>query len=113
MNNILSAEKDLEIKSLRDKIEKLESENIKLETLLREADPDATSDLVTDEEAICIKQIRRLKDQSELRELDLKEVQKLDILHKNLRMARGEDGRVKKKNKKRMSTEELLSIVND
>lgn len=53
-----------------------------------------------DEELICIMQIQRLKDLAQKRELTLDEVKKLDLLHKNLKLARGENTVVVGKNKK-------------
>lgn len=53
-----------------------------------------------DEEMICIMQIQRLKDISQKRELTLDEVKKLDLLHKNLKLSRGENTVVVGKNKK-------------
>ena len=43
---------------------------------------------VTPEELICIEQIEMLKKKSTMRELDLDEVKRFDILNKNLRLIR-------------------------
>jgi hypothetical protein len=43
---------------------------------------------VSDEEAICIQQITLLKNKSMNREMDLDEIKRLDLLVKNLRLAR-------------------------
>lgn len=43
---------------------------------------------ISDEEAICIQQITMLKNKSMNREMDLDEIKRLDLLVKNLRLAR-------------------------
>lgn len=96
---------------LQKKIAKLELEIIKLETVIKENEWDDTRD-ISDTEAICIQQIRRLKDKSAYSEFCEADAKILDILHKNLRMARGEVtlGDRSKKAKK-MSNEELFRLV--
>lgn len=46
---------------------------------------------IQDEEMICLMQIQKLKESSMARTLTLEEVKKLDLLHKNLKLARGEN----------------------
>lgn len=46
--------------------------------------------IMSEEEIICVEQIRRLKAKSFERELTLDEVKRLDILVKNLRLIRGQ-----------------------
>lgn len=43
-----------------------------------------------DEELICLKQIKSIKEESDKRSLDLNEVKKLDLLIKNLRLIRSQ-----------------------
>jgi len=111
-DNILNVEKELQIKILEEENTKLKHELIKCKILLKEIDSDANPNLVSDEEAICVEQIRRLKEVSEDRELSTDEAKKLDILHKNLKLARGEDLRVKSANKvKKLSSADLTNIA--
>ena len=89
-DNILDAEKAFELLTLRNEIEKLKNEVIKYKILLNEIDSEANPDIISDEEAICVEQIHKLKENSGKRQLSTDEVKKLDILHKNLKLARGQ-----------------------
>lgn len=95
---------------LQDKIEKLEKENMELKKTLEEYGIDETSP-ITDVEYICIKSIESLKTLAEngvpLSESDTKV---LDVLHKNLRLARGQMEKKEPKGKA-LSEEELLKIA--
>lgn len=97
--NLLDSEKEFEIAALRVENTKLRNEITKYQILLNEIDSEANPNLVTDEEAICVEQIRKLKESSSKRTLTTDEVKKLDLLHKNLKLARGEIDRVKNQNK--------------
>jgi len=109
---LISLEEQAEKSALRKRIKELELEVSKLKLLLKEIDESASSDSVTDAEIICVKQLEILKEHSSKRELTQDEVKTLDILHKNLKIARGEDIRVKPKGKaKKMSTKELEDIL--
>lgn len=111
-NNVLDAEKELRIRMLEQENQKLKHEIIKCKILLNEIDSEANPDIISDEEAICVEQINRLKKISDDRDLSTDEAKKLDILHRNLKLARGEDLRVKSSNKaKKLSTDELNKIV--
>ncbi|MCK5138475.1 MAG: hypothetical protein KAQ85_01410 [Thermodesulfovibrionia bacterium] len=111
-SNILDSEKDFEIKALRSEVEKLRNEVIKYKILLNEIDSDANPEIVSDAEAICVQEIRKLKDSSSSRELSTDEVKKLDLLHKNLKIARGENARVGARNKAgKMSAKDLANIA--
>ena len=105
--NILDAEKELRIKMLERTFDELEKENTKLKILLKDYGVDAHADDVTDEEAICVLQISKLRERASSRMLTLDETRQLDLLHKNLKLARGETVRTKKKVTK-LSTTELL-----
>ena len=112
MNNLLGMEKELEIKSLREEIKTLKNEMTKMKILMKEADIEVDVSKISDEESICVTQMKRLRDLSENNQLTKDEVQILDILHKNLKLARGEDVRVKSKGKVgKMSSEELTNII--
>ena len=98
------------IKELKSKLKSLELENIKLRSILKENDLDDSDINMSDEEAICFNEIKKLKDISDAAGLTLEDVKILDILHKNLLMARGRSTKeVKPKGSK--TTAELLSIV--
>lgn len=95
MSNVLDAEKQFELQALRNKIQSLEGENIKLRILLKEATgEDAPVESISDEEVICVQEIAKLRGVSNDRALNLEEVKQLDLLHKNLKIARGENKRV-------------------
>lgn len=111
-DNVIDAEKEFETVALRNEIQKLKNEVIKYKILLKEIDSDANPDIVSDEEAICVEQIHSLKESSGKRVLSTDEVKKLDILHKNLKLARGEGIRVGAKNKVgAMSAGDLANIA--
>lgn len=109
MDNLLDMEDQFREKVFLDEIERLKSEVTRLKLALKEAgvDEDALSD-ITDEEIICIQQISRLKDYSIDRELDTDEVKRFDVLHKNLKLIRGNRSSIKGDRVKGMTTEELI-----
>lgn len=112
INNIIEGEHAFEIATLKGEIEKLRNQVIKYQILLNEIDSNANPDLVSDEESICVEQIRKLKDSSGKRTLTSDEVKKLDILHKNLKLSRGESDRVGSRNHaKQLSIQELEAIA--
>lgn len=106
---------------------KLESQIKKLEKALAEATTENTKLLalieryelsrddinkITDEEAICIEQIKLLKEQSAFRHFNKEDAQVLEILHRNLKLARGEIIEQNKSKKvRKLSTQELLESV--
>lgn len=112
VDNLIDSEKDFEIAALRNEIEKLKNEVTKYRILLNEIDEEANPDLVTDAESICVMEIRKLKVSSDKRELSTDEVKKLDLLHKNLKLARGENVRVGSRSKAgKMSASDLAKIA--
>lgn len=111
-DNIIEASSEFEIVALKNEIKKLRNEITKYKILLNEVDSDANPDIITDEEAICVEQIRRIKENSSVRQLSTDEVKKLDILHKNLKLARGQDSRISSKNlADSMSATDLANIA--
>jgi len=111
-DNIINMEAEFELATLRNEIEKLKGEVTKYKILLNEIDDEANADFVTDVEMTCVVEIRKLKTASEKRVLSTDEVKKLDILHKNLKIARGEGTRVGAKNKAgTMSAKDLADIA--
>jgi len=104
-----------ELNALKDHIKKLELENTKLKLTLQDYGIEESELLdITDEEAICVKQIQNFRELSDKGvPFDQDMAKTFDILHKNLRMARGE-GRGKKTPKgKPKSVSELLKIVDE
>jgi hypothetical protein len=69
-------------------IEKLQEENASLKERLSNGAPSLLGGKVSTEEMICIEQLEMLRSKSIGRELTLEEVKKLDLLNKNLRLAR-------------------------
>lgn len=102
----------LEIERLKKKVAELELELAKARAVLKDNDLEEELATVSEAEAICSNEIHKLKVASDNGILTLEDVKVLDILHKNLLLARGrpvEEKKDKKKGKKSVS--ELLSIV--
>lgn len=113
-DNIVDAEKEFEIAALRGQLENLTHEIIKYKILLNEIDSEANPDIVTDAEAICVEQIRRLKEDSSKRVLSSDEAKKLDIFHKNLKLSRGEGSRVGSRTSAgKMTSDQLAEIAKE
>jgi len=104
-----------EIKSLRKRIQELEVENTKLKKVLTDndlADEIANIPEISDEEFICVNEIKKLRTLSETGFLEEAEVKMLDILHKNLRAIRGMSPMDKESKKlKKADVKELFKIV--
>ena len=112
-DNVIEASAEFEVVALKNEVERLKNELIKYKILLNEIDSEANPDIVSDEEAICVEQIHRLKDSSSKRQLTTDEAKKLDILHKNLKLARGQDTRIAARNQAgKMTAKELANIAN-
>jgi len=108
--------KDIEIQALKDEVNSLREENTKLKKILSENEIDDEIDkelLISDEESICINEIKKLKKLSDIGGLTHEDVKTLDILHKNLRMIRGLSVDGPKKSKKTASVQELFKIVEE
>jgi predicted RNase H-like nuclease (RuvC/YqgF family) len=111
-DNLVEAEKEFEIAALKNEVEKLRKEITKYQILLNEVDDEANPNIISDEEVICVEQIAKLRQESAKRHLSTDEVKKLDILHKNLKMARGEGSRVNNRSlAKKLSAEELTAVA--
>ena len=65
----------------------------------------------SDEEMLCIEQIKILKDKSSSRELDVNDVKKLDLLIKNLRLIRSQPTDTIDVNNKNVSEEDLIAAA--
>ena len=99
-----------QVKYLSEKVIKLERENLEMNVLLEQAGISGSEVKMSETEYICLQQLRGLKEQSEARPLSKEEVSIVDLLHKNLLMARGIPV-VKKTKEKKQSLEDLLKIV--
>jgi hypothetical protein len=103
----------LEIERLKKKITELEIELAKARAVIKDNDLDEDVVTISDVEAICLAEINKLKIVSDKGILSLEDTKVLDLLHKNLLLARGKPAE-EKKNKKRSGPKtvgELLSIV--
>jgi hypothetical protein len=102
----------LEIQKLKKRISELEIKLAKAESIIKDNDLDEDVSNISDVEAICLAEINKLKVISDKGILSLEDTKVLDLLHKNLLLARGKPTE-EKKDKKRgaKSVAELLSIV--
>jgi hypothetical protein len=102
----------LEIERLKKKVAELELELSKARSVLKDNDLEEEISNVSEAEAICINEIHKLKVASDAGILTLEDIKALDLLHKNLLLARGKPAEEKKDKKKgAKSVAELLSIV--
>jgi hypothetical protein len=101
-----------EVERLKKKVAELEMELAKARSVLKDNDLEEEASSISDAEAICANEIYKLRVASDNGILTLEDVKVLDILHKNLLLARGKPIE-EKKDKKRgtKSVAELLSIV--
>lgn len=109
-SNPLQAQYD----ELLKKFQELQLERTKLFILAKDNGLLDDVEKISDTEAICVEQIRRLKDKSTSSEFCEADAKILDLLHKNLRMARGQT--VEKENNKKtkaMTSEQLLRLVSE
>jgi len=121
MDNLLDAENEFKEKILYDEIAKLKNENTKLKILLKEAGIETGAEQISDEEAICVREINKLNTISEMIDddgnpmmLTSDDVKKLDLLVKNLKLIRGENTRVGRKSKMdKMSSKDLMKELAD
>jgi hypothetical protein len=103
----------LEIERLKKRVSELEIELIKARSILEENDLADELPTISDTEAICTSEIHKLRIASENGILTLEDVKILDLLVKNLMIAKGKAVPEEKGNKKKgtKSVAELLSIV--
>lgn len=101
-------------KKMTESLQKAQTDATKYELTLKQHGLLEASNQVSDQESICFEQLRRLKEVSSTRSLTETESKILDILHRNLRLARGEGAdKDANKNTKKYTTEELLVLVQD
>lgn len=102
----------LEIERLKKKVAELEMELAKARAVIKDNGLEEESTNVSEAEAICMSEIHKLKVASDNGILTLEDIKILDLLHKNLLLARGRPVEEKKDKKKgAKSVAELLSIV--
>ena len=100
------------VRVLLDKVSQLEKENLEMTIALEEAGICKEDVKISETEFICLQQLRKIKEQSEQRLLDKDEVGIIDVLHKNLLIARGIPV-VKKTKERKKSKEELFKILDN
>lgn len=107
------------IVQLSKKIQKIEDERDHLKKLLESSVPilkdpnkpvDGNKFLTTDEEAICVMQLNKLRDLSSERELTLEETKRVEIFSKILSNVRNAPKVIELKTKQ-LSDQELLALV--
>jgi hypothetical protein len=114
MNNFLEAELQLEINALRREIDLLKKENEQLKKVVIENDLESELNItknISPEEQICLDGIRYLAEVFRTGTFDKNDALNFDILHKNLRMIRGQSTGDKTKKSKPADINELLKIV--
>ena len=114
MNDFLNAELEIEIRALRAEIDKLRKQNDNLIRIIKENDLESElgiTKVVSPEEQICIDGINHLAEVFKNGTFDKNDATNFDILHKNLRMARGQSTDVKVKKSKPADIKDLLKIV--
>lgn len=115
MKDLLDAELLIEIEALRKEIDKLNKENLTLKSVI--ADNGLESEIsnikiISPEEQICIDGIRKLAEVFKNGTFDKNDALNFDVLHKNLRLIRGQTVKEpSKKNEKKADIKELLKIV--
>jgi hypothetical protein len=103
---------EVELELLQKRVKELEIENIKYKTILE--DNDLLEDVVhvTDAEAICIREIKILRELSEKGAgLTLEDVKLLDLLHKNLLLAQGKEIPKDDKKKNKSGPKEVADLL--
>ena len=105
---------EMNIQRLTDELRRITTKCTKLEIVATDNGLLEEVGSVSDAEAICVEQLKKMKDLSEMVVFSKDDATVMDILHKNLKLARGEklpkDSRAKVKN---YSGAELLEIIND
>lgn len=102
----------VETESLKKQIRDLEEQLIRANAILKENDLLDNVSYISDEEVICVNEIKKLRIASDNGILTFEDVKILDLLVKNLLAIRGKPVEEKKSKKKGVKTvAELLSIV--
>lgn len=95
-------------------VQTLTTENTKLTVLLTDNGLDANPNKISDTEAICLEQLRMLKNISTQKKFSAEDAKVLDLLHSNLIRARGGkvDDSIGRKAKK-LNDGDLLKLVQE
>lgn len=115
MDDILGMELEIELKLLREQVQKQNDEIKKLKDIIHEnelSDEIGESKPITPEEEICVKGIGHILDLVKGGCQTSNDIKDFDILHKNLRMIKGQTTELKGKQKK-AQLGDLLKIVDE
>lgn len=110
--NLMDMELEMELKALRSEIDKLKKENAEYKKVLIEndlSDEIGIEKITSPEEEICLLGIEQILTLVRQGVATKEDVQNFDILHKNLRMIRGQA--TDKKREKPTKIADLLKIV--
>jgi hypothetical protein len=114
MDDFIQAELQIELEALRKEINKLKEENDQLKQIIVENDLEDQIGEVSfksPEQKICEDGIKHLATLFENGTFDKNDAANFDILHKNLRLIRGQSVDTKSKKTKKADVKELLKIV--
>lgn len=103
--------KEMELDVFKKQNVKLHKEVQKLKALISRYDIDEDDAFITDEELICMQEIKTLKQLSDIGQFGKEEAQILDILYKNLRLIRGMSIDKSDKKSKKLDVKDLFKIV--
>jgi len=99
------------VNALNDEISRIKRENIKLKATLESVGLSENDVTMSDVEAICLEQIGKLKEISANSTFSKDEAAVLEILHRNLKIAQGQNEFKKINKTKNMSNDDLLRLV--
>lgn len=89
-------------------------ENSRMELVLGENELLDKPKFITDIEVLCMEQLRKFKAVAMIRTLEETEAKVVDLIYRNLRLARGEDKEIAKKSKsEKQSTLDLLKAFRE
>jgi ribosomal protein S13 len=113
MDDLINIELELELKALRKEIDQLKKENENLRDVIISndlGDEIGIEKVISPEEEICLLGIEQILEAVKHKVADKNDIQNYDILHKNLRLIRGQTTDTKARQKK-TSKADLLKIV--
>ena len=99
------------IKKLESQVLALNTENTKMRIILENNELTGSVSKISDTEAICVEQIRKLKEASARGEFSETNAKVFDILYKNLRTVRGTPDGAENKKLKKLSSAELRDTL--
>src|SRR5210317_2073401 len=103
MDDLINIELELELKALRKEIDQLKKENQNLRDVIVANDLSDEIDIekvISPEEEICLLGIEQILEAVKHKVADKNDIQNYDILHKNLRLIRGQTTDTKARQKK-------------